>query len=159
VRIDLEGRPLNIYATHLHWTDEGEPIRTRQVADLMQYIAETSGKMPSVVAGDFNSTAGAPELAALRERFEDTYGNRHPHADTVSSSTLNLEHFAPKRIDHVFFEREVFVPLNATILFKRPDAQGVWASDHFGLFAELRLGAMEAADTGPDPAARHASPD
>lgn len=137
VRIDLDGRPLNVYATHLHWTDQGGAIRSQQVADLMRYIDQTSENIPSLVAGDFNSTADSPELAALRERFVDIYGDLHPDADTASSSTLNPKYFAPKRIDHVFFERNAFAPVSATILFDRPDAQGVWASDHFGLSAEL----------------------
>lgn len=144
VRIDLDGRPLNVYATHLHWTDQGGAIRSHQVADLMGYIDETSENIPSLVAGDFNSTADSSELTALRERFVDIYGNRHPDADTVSSSTLNLKYFAPKRIDHVFFQRDAFAPVSATILFDHPDAQGIWASDHFGLFAELRLASISA---------------
>lgn len=144
LRIDLHGRPLNIYASHLHWTDEGGAIRSRQVDDLMQYIDETSENIPSLVAGDFNATADSPELAGLRERFVDIYGIRHPEADTVSSSTLNLKYFAPKRIDHVFFQRDAFGPLSATILFDRPDAQGIWASDHFGLLAELQLDSIPA---------------
>lgn len=144
LRIDLDGQPLNLYATHLHWTDQGDAIRTRQIADLMQYIAATSDGVPSLVAGDFNSTADSPELTALREGFVDAYGNRHPQADAVSSSTLNLKYFAPKRIDHVFFQRDAFVPVGATILFNQADAQGVWPSDHFGMLVELRLAAFEA---------------
>lgn len=143
LRMDLQGQPLNLYATHLHWTDQGGAIRARQIADLVRYIASTSENIPSVVAGDFNSTADSPELAALREVFVDIYGDRHPHADVASSSTLNLKYFAPKRIDHVFFQRDAFTPVGATILFNQPDAQGIWASDHFGLLAELRLTAFE----------------
>lgn len=156
VRIDLDGRLLNVYATHLHWTDQGGAIRSRQVADLMQYIDQTSENIPSLVAGDFNSTADSPELAAPRERFVDIYGDLHSDADTVSSSTLNLKYFAPKRIDHIFFQRDAFAPVSATILFDRPDAQGVWASDHFGLLAELHLGSI--ANPGPDRPAREADP-
>ena len=144
VRIDVDGRPVNVYATHLHWTDQGGAIRAQQIADLMQYIAATSEGIPSLVAGDFNATADSPELAALRERFVDTYGNQHPQADVTSRSTLNLKYFAPKRIDHVFFQRDAFIPVGATILFNQPDAQGIWASDHFGLLVELRLTVLEA---------------
>lgn len=139
VRIDLQGSPLNVYVTHLHWTDAGAAIRARQVADLMAYMDATSGGIRSLVAGDFNAVADAPELASLRRDFVDTYGSLHPVADTVSSSTLNLKYFAPRRIDHVFFQRNLFQPLVSEIVFDRPDAAGTWASDHFGLYAELRL--------------------
>ena len=143
LRIDADGRWVNVYATHLHWTDQGGAIRAQQIAELVQYIAATSENVPSLVAGDFNSTADSPELAALREGFVDAYGTVHPQADVTSRSTLNLKYFAPRRIDHVFFQRDAFATVGATILFDQPDAQGVWASDHFGMLVELRLAVFE----------------
>ncbi|NDK40169.1 endonuclease/exonuclease/phosphatase family protein [Pseudoxanthomonas gei] len=139
VRIELDGHPLNVYVTHLHWTDAGTGIRAAQVADLVRYIGTTSAGLPSLVAGDFNAAADAPELALLRQDFADTYGSLHPQADAIASSTLNLKYFAPRRIDHVFHQCNAFAPVASEILFTRPDAAGVWASDHFGLYAHLRL--------------------
>ena len=139
LRIDLQGRALNVYVTHLHWTDQGGAIRTQQVADLVRYIAMTSGGITSIVAGDFNSTADSTELAALRESFIDIYGSQHPDADPVSSSTLNLKYFAPKRIDHIFYQRGEFTPVSSQIIFDHVDAEGTWASDHYGVLAVLRL--------------------
>ena len=139
LRIDLEGRALNVYVTHLHWTDQGGAIRTQQVADLVRYIAATSEGIPSIVAGDFNSTADSPELTALREDFIDVYGSQHPDADPVSSSTLNLKYFAPKRIDHIFYQRGEFSPVSSQIIFNQADADGTWASDHYGMLAILRF--------------------
>lgn len=148
LRIDLDGRALNVYATHLHWTDEGAAIRVQQVADLMQYIAATSKGFPSVVAGDFNATADSSELAVVRTDFVDAYGSQHPDADIVSSSTLNLKYFAPKRIDHIFFKRDAIQPVSSQIILNRADAHGVWASDHYGMLAILRLDSAN----GPAPA-------
>ena len=153
VRIDLEGRLLNIYVTHLHWTDEGGPIRAQQVAGLKDFIEATSEGLPSVVAGDFNASADAPELAGLREGFIDSYGMLHPRADALSSSTLNLKYFAPKRIDHVFFQREAFDPVASEIIFNHADAEGIWASDHYGMSATVRLRPVEA-----KPGAKHYRP-
>ena len=139
LRIDLNGHAVDVYVTHLHWTDQGGPIRARQLADLIQFIDATSREFPVVVAGDFNATADAPELAALRSGFVDAYGLQHPQADRVSSSTLNLHYFAPKRIDHVFFQRKDFTPLASEIILNHADAQGVWASDHYGMHVSLQL--------------------
>lgn len=139
LRIDLQGHALNIYVTHLHWTDQGGAIRTQQVADLVRYIAATSEGIPNIVAGDFNSTADSTELAALRESFIDIHGSQHPDADPVSSSTLNLKYFAPKRIDHIFYQRGEFTPVSSQIIFDHADAEGTWASDHYGELAVLRL--------------------
>ena len=77
-------------------------------------------------------------MTALREGFIDTYGSQHPDADPVSSSTLNLEYYAPKRIDHVFFQRGEFTPVSSQILFNRAGADGIWASDHYGVQVILR---------------------
>ena len=143
LRIDLEGRALNVYVTHLHWTDQGGPIRAQQVADLLQYIATTTEGIASIVAGDFNATADAPELTSLRGGFIDTYGSQHPDADPVSSSTLNLKYFAPKRIDHVFYQRGEFTPVSSRIIFNQADADGIWASDHYGMLALLRFQSVD----------------
>ncbi len=139
LRIDLDGRALNVYVTHLHWTEQGGAMRTQQVADLVPYIAATSEGIPSLVAGDFNSLADSPELAALREDFIDAYGSQHSDADPVSSSTLNLKYFAPKRIDHIFYQRGGFTPVSSQIIFNQADADGTWASDHHGVLATLRF--------------------
>ena len=140
VRIRLQGRPINVYVTHLHHTHEGGAMRAQQVDDLMAFVHSSSEGMPSVVAGDFNSAADSAELAKLREVFVDSYGALHPDATTEASSTLNPAYFPiPARIDHVFHQRGRFQPLSADLLFSQPDAQGRWASDHRGLSVALRL--------------------
>lgn len=139
LRVELHGKPINLYATHLHHTEEGDAIRKQQVGDLMAFIAATARGYPSVVTGDFNSAADSPELGALRENFVDTYGSLHPGADATTSSTLNLHYFKPARIDHVFYQRSTFKPKSARIILNHADAQGIWPSDHYGLQAELQL--------------------
>lgn len=135
LRIDVRGRLLNLYATHLHHTGEGTAMRERQIADLVAFIARTSGEFPSIVGGDFNTTADAPELQAIRTRFGDSYGVMHPDSGP-ETTTLNRAWFdTPRRIDHVFFEHDRFRPLRSEILFTQPDAEGTWASDHHGVLS------------------------
>ena len=149
LRVELQGKPINLYATHLHHTGEGGAIRKQQVDDLMAFIAATTRGFPSVVAGDFNSAAGSQELGALRENFVDTYGSLHAGADATTSSTLNLHYFKPARIDHVFYQRSTFKPKSARIILNHADAQGIWPSDHYGLQAELQLIEGNARGTNP----------
>ena len=139
LRVELQGKPINIYATHLHHTEQGGAIRKQQIDDLMAFIDKTAGGFPSVVTGDFNSAADSPELAHLRENFVDTYGSLHPDADANTSSTLNLHYFKPARIDHVFHQRDVFTPATAEIMLNHADPDGTWPSDHYALKAVLRL--------------------
>lgn len=141
LRIAVGDRVLNVYTTHLHWTDGGGAIRQRQVADLMRFIAATADGAPSLVAGDFNAIAAAPELKALTGGFADAYGSLHPDeaADPKSNSTLNLSYYPPKRIDHVFLQRGVLVPESAAVVLDRPDNEGHWPSDHYGVEVRFRL--------------------
>jgi endonuclease/exonuclease/phosphatase family metal-dependent hydrolase len=139
-RIDIDGRPLNIYVTHLHYKLEGGAIRTRQIADLLAFIERTGDQGPSIVGGDFNTGDGTPELAALSPRFSSAYRAAHPdqEVDAPAHTTLNphMGH-PPQRIDHVFFQRDAFQVSEARILFGQPAAGGAWASDHFGLWVRL----------------------
>ncbi len=145
LRIDVDGVPVNIYATHLHHTGEGAAIRTRQLTDVTAFIARTAGDAPSLVGGDFNTVADAPELAPLREGFTDSFGTLHPDAGP-ETTTLNRAWFdAPKRIDHIFFETGRFEPVRSEILFTEPDAEGTWASDHHGVLSVFRI--IETNDT------------
>ena len=139
LRVELQGKPINIYATHLHHAEQGGAIRKQQIDDLMAFIDKTACGFPSVVTGDFNSAADSPELAHLRENFVDTYGSLHPDADANTSSTLNLHYFKPARIDHVFHQRDVFTPATAEIMLNHADPDGTWPSDHYALKVVLRL--------------------
>ncbi|RYZ73335.1 MAG: endonuclease/exonuclease/phosphatase family protein [Lysobacteraceae bacterium] len=143
LRIDLQGHPVNVYVTHLHWTEDGGAIRKVQVDDLAEYLDATSGKVPSLVAGDFNAAADAPELGPLRRHFGDAWSSLRPDLDGIEGSTLNPAYHPPRRIDHVFFQGEAFRPLSATLLFEHPDERGIWASDHRGVLVSLGFAAAD----------------
>ena len=143
VRIQLRGQPVNIYVTHLHHTAEGAALRAQQVDGLMAFIDSSSEGIPSVVAGDFNTAADAPELHRLRAGFVDSFSVLYP--DATPLSTLNPAYFSvPASIDHVFHQRGRFQPGAAELLFTQPDVRGVWASDHRGLSVTLRMHALGA---------------
>lgn len=141
VRTEFNGRPLNVYVTHLHYKPEGGAIRARQIADVLAFIDRTGEQAPAIIGGDFNTGDGTPELAALSPRFSSAYRAAHPEqdVDAPAHTTLNPHMGHPaQRIDHVFFQTDAFRVDEARILFDRADADGTWASDHFGLFVRLR---------------------
>ncbi len=136
-RLDVRGRAVDAYVTHLHHTDEGAAIRAAQVRSLLRFVARTRGRGALVLGGDFNAAPGAPELAPLFARFADVYGALHPGA---AVTTLNpaMGH-APRRIDHVLTDpRGPLRPAAARVFLAAPDPAGTWASDHFGLWVLLR---------------------
>ncbi len=148
LRIDIDGQPVNVYVTHLNERADGQGrrIRTRQVADLLRFVAETADQEPVVIAGDFNSTADADDLQALRSGYGDGYGSVHRDS---RDGTLNMEIYRkPARIDHVFFQQRRLLAREARIIFTQPDARGRWASDHYGVWTRLQF----ASDEGSPPA-------
>lgn len=154
LRIAIGEHAVNIYTTHLHWTDGGGAIRRQQVEGLLAFIARTSDGAPSLLAGDFNAVASAPELGAIAAAgFDDAYGALHKDEDRdpQANSTLNLAYFAPKRIDHVFLQHGAFAPEAARIILNQADAEGVWPSDHYGVHARLRLLPSRTVERGSPP--------
>lgn len=139
VRIDIDGHPLNVYATHLHHEDNpaGASKRAEQLADLLAFIERSAGDAPSLVAGDFNVAAGRPELSTLGAAgYDEAFTRLHPGDPRP---TLN-PHFFPqdaRRIDHVYLQRARLVPIDARIVLDHEGAAGVWPSDHFGLYVRF----------------------
>jgi endonuclease/exonuclease/phosphatase family metal-dependent hydrolase len=139
-RVEVGERPLDVYCTHLHHTQEGGEIRATQLRDLLGFVRDT--RMPGapvLLAGDFNAAPDAPELRPLAETFADAYAATHPEQVGVLVTTLNpaLGH-TPRRIDYLFHDRvSGLTPVDARILFTEPTADGTWASDHFGVLARF----------------------
>lgn len=140
LRLAVGGIEIDVYDTHLHHTAEGGEIRREQLEDLLGFIRSTRGGRPVLLGGDFNAPVEAPEMRLLDETFVSAYDAVHTDAEARARTTLNPEMgHTPRRIDHVFFERGAFEPLEAEIILDEPDAAGTWASDHFGVLARLRL--------------------
>lgn len=147
-RIDVEGRAIDVYATHLHHTAEGAAIRRRQLQDVLAHIDAAGDDTPRILLGDFNDTIPSTTLQPLLARYIDSYGSRKPDADTQpANTTLNPAFFDQgRRIDHILAERGRFEVLDADIVLDRAGADGTWPSDHFCLHARLRP--LPAADAG-----------
>ena len=142
LRIDVDGQPVSVYATHLNErADEGgSRIRAEQVADLLAFIAATADAAPVVIAGDFNALVDAGDLSALRNQYGDSFGSVHVNKELAQVSTLNRHYFdAPLRIDHIFFQQDRLLAREARLLFDQPYAEGRWASDHYGVWTRLQF--------------------
>lgn len=68
--IDLAGRPVRVFNTHLDY--RGDPrVRRMQVAAMTRIIG--SNDVPTVLTGDLNAEPHAPELQPLLERMHDSW--------------------------------------------------------------------------------------
>jgi endonuclease/exonuclease/phosphatase family metal-dependent hydrolase len=155
--VDAPFGPVGFTVTHLNWRLHHGVVREQQVQAVCELALRRAprGGFPPVMAGDFNAE---PESAEIRyvtghqsldgesvcfldcwARAGDpghsgvTWANRNPHARG------ELE--PDRRIDYVF----VGLPkrgglgqiLGCRVVCDEEDG-GVWPSDHFGVFAELR---------------------
>jgi len=139
MRVDVRGRPVDVFDTHLHHTPEGAAIRAEQIRDLLAYVKSRRGTGAVVLAGDFNAPPKAPEMESVMKAFVDVFAATHRATETDTVTTLNPAKGLPsRRIDYVFVARKPSItPLSSEIVFDVPAADGTWPSDHFGVVARL----------------------
>ncbi len=156
VTVDAPFGPVGFTCTHLNWRFHHGHIRERQVVALCDRVRarRPKGGFPPILVGDFNAEPDATEiryvtgLHALAGRsvyFADawrvagdggpglTWSNRNDHA---------REWLEPdRRIDYVFAgppQRDGLGHVTHCRVVCDEPHDGVWPSDHFGVYAELR---------------------
>jgi len=156
VSIEAPFGPLALTCTHLHWRFHHGDTRLRQVVEIARQALRLrpKGGFPPVLIGDFNAEPDADEIRFLTGLhaaegrsvwFQDawrvaggggpgiTWSNRNPWARAA------LE--PDRRIDYVFAgypTREGLGLVEACRVVCDDCVDGVWPSDHFGVYAELR---------------------
>jgi len=159
-RLVLHARTFDydVYSTHLVWRyDEGN-IREIEVVELDDFIratADPEGPLPPVLCGDFNAEPDSTEMRfltgshAINGRstyYQDAWRVAGGRGDGFTWDNRNInaavEHEPDRRIDYIFTGwrkdgtsgagRVAF----ACVVCDRA-LTGAFASDHFGLFAEV----------------------
>lgn len=112
----------------------GERDATAQEEFFAAFRAQFGAKSRAVVAGDLNSTEFNSAQAPLREVLTDAFAKSGYGAGfTYPTSVRRLGLFGPLvRIDHIFSSADL-VPVQSVVF------GGTVGSDHFALFAALRL--------------------
>jgi len=153
--IDAPFGRLAFSCTHLHWRLHHGEVRRRQVAEIARQIIarRPKGGFPPVLVGDMNAEPDSDEIRFLTGGhaldgksvyFHDafrvagegagvTWSNRNPYA------RLALE--PNRRIDYVFSgypTHEGLGHVERCRVVCDEELEGVWPSDHFGVYAELR---------------------
>ncbi len=147
--------PISFTCTHLHWKFRHGEVRERQVQAIAELVLRRRprGGFPSLLVGDFNAEpesaeirflAGLQSLGGRSVAFLDawrtlgsgsgiTWSNQNPYA------RAGLE--PDRRIDYVFTgfpQRSGIGQLLHCRVVCNDEKDGVWPSDHFGVYAELR---------------------
>jgi endonuclease/exonuclease/phosphatase family metal-dependent hydrolase len=148
--LKVREKKLFVVNTHLSWKLEDTESRKKQVAEILKLVHEKAPTEPVILMGDLNATPHSPEIQVLtiEGRFHDlyhrshaaqsgfTWDNRNPYAGSSS-------HRMPdRRIDYILargiHEGKEHPVASCDVVFTKPTREGIWASDHFGLFAELK---------------------
>ncbi|QIK82947.1 endonuclease/exonuclease/phosphatase family protein [Sanguibacter sp. HDW7] len=124
--------PLVVTSAHLQHRDENTPTRLAQLDVLM--AADIASQPAALIAGDFNSEPGWPEIDHVTSRgfvsAQDAVGD---------PSALTFPAWAPDvRIDWIFGRGMTFTGVHVM-----PDD----GSDHRGIVADIELAPVEAAAT------------
>ena len=164
-RLALHARcgDVDVYSTHLNWRFEDGVVREAQVRELARFVASTASDdapLPPIIGGDFNAEPDSAEirfltgLASMEGEsvyFQDgwrvagggggqaadpgwTWDNRNPFA------AVALE--PDRRIDYVFvgWRRDSGAGrVEACRVVCNRALGGTYASDHYGLLAELSV--------------------
>lgn len=160
ITVDAPFGPVAFTSTHLNWKLHDGHSREQQVTALTDFVLQRRprGGFPPVVVGDFNAVpdsseirfmTGLQSLAGRSAAFFDawdiaggggpgyTWSNRNEYA------AIALE--PERRIDYIFAGYPVRMSsghgvgrIEACRVVCDDAVDGVWPSDHFGVYAELR---------------------
>jgi endonuclease/exonuclease/phosphatase family metal-dependent hydrolase len=124
------------------WRPEHEWARESQARELTDLAARYA--MPTIVAGDFNAAPTSPTMRHLTQYYADAW----PQVSDDPGHTWTVDNpVAAKEIvrllnDPTHRRRIDYILTNAAItavgLVGRRPIDGVWLSDHYGVFADLK---------------------
>jgi endonuclease/exonuclease/phosphatase family metal-dependent hydrolase len=140
------------------WEFGGEVEREQQALRAARAVEEHVGSAHAVVLGDFDATPeaasmqfwrGLRSLDGVSVCYQDAWETVHPHDPGHTFSSENplvrageVATALPRRIDHVLVRAGAHGPTLQAVACDRVldgPVDGVWASDHFGVVADLAL--------------------
>jgi endonuclease/exonuclease/phosphatase family metal-dependent hydrolase len=145
---------LPMVSVHLSWEMWHSPRREQQVVGLDAFVRANPGELPPILAGDFNATPDSACIQFLTGKcgldgkgtyYRDAWARRHPHADGYTWSDRNpyavrwVER--NRRLDYIFIGQMHpsgwGAVLDCRLVLDLPGPDGEYASDHFGVYAEI----------------------
>jgi endonuclease/exonuclease/phosphatase family metal-dependent hydrolase len=157
-RVSFEGVSVWVHTTHLNYRLAHGQQREDQVQAIDSIVAARAGDQPSVLMGDFNARPESDEirwlcglctLSGRRTHFQDAWDRLHPGERGWTWSSANpytkpLAFLEPdRRIDYIFvtpMRRDGRATIRSCrIVLDQPAPDGAYASDHFGLLAEIQI--------------------
>jgi len=153
----VPGGRLCFTSTHLNWKLHHGRIRERQVVALCDHVLRIASRegFPAVIVGDFNAEPDSSEIRFMQGlhtigghsvHFRDAWrvaGGKGRAATWSNDNDYARASFEPdRRIDYVFSGYPMIGGSGFTescLVVCDEVENGVWPSDHFGVYAELRV--------------------
>jgi endonuclease/exonuclease/phosphatase family metal-dependent hydrolase len=160
-RLDTPAGPLRCYTTHLNYRLTHGIEREQQVLAVDDFVAAHRGEaLPQIVMGDFNATPEHDEIRYLRglhtldgrrSFYQDAWARRHPLETEAGFTWARRNPYTERlrwlerdrRIDYIFVtpigRDGRGVVHDCRLVLDRPDGEGCYASDHFGVMADIQV--------------------
>jgi endonuclease/exonuclease/phosphatase family metal-dependent hydrolase len=157
-KIRLGTLDLWAHTTHLNYRLTHGKEREDQVAAIAQSISARATDSPQFLMGDFNARPESDEIRFLRglhtlgDRrvyWQDAWDRLHPGEPgftwaSANPYTAKLAFLEPdRRLDYIFVTPMRKDGRGAVLacrqIFDSPNEKGVYASDHFGLLADVQI--------------------
>jgi endonuclease/exonuclease/phosphatase family metal-dependent hydrolase len=142
--IDAPRGRLQVFSAHT----SGLECQVQRAAEIAR---SWRGPMPSILMGDFNGLESAGWIAALTNGggFVDAFRAARPReaGATTWQRIDGLESTARRRVDYIFLlpgTETAGEILDSRVVLdrpgQRPDGTPLWASDHYGVLADVAIG-------------------
>ncbi|GGN41991.1 poly(A) polymerase [Streptomyces fuscichromogenes] len=159
--VEADGRPVVVAATHLS-SDHSENGADRRSAELTRVAEGLAGvDAELLLLGDFNDGGGTPQVTlGLRDAWSEVHGadDSTPTFDPGGNPLAAISSLTGRasRLDRVLLRGAGLRVRSAELRGDVPSAEGTYVSDHYGVLAELAVGApdaeaLESLAEGPTP--------
>lgn len=142
-RMEIEGRLLDVYVTHLIAAKVEDSARQHQAKQLLEWMRARDDADYSVVCGDFNAAPDQPSIRLMAAPYRATQSQptaftplREPGGKPTHPEWERFD----RCIDYIWVSPAMKV--HATGLCFNEPAKGksdLWPSDHVGVWADLEL--------------------
>jgi endonuclease/exonuclease/phosphatase family metal-dependent hydrolase len=142
-RILIDGRPLDVYVTHLYMSRGDDALRLFQVQQLLAWIDTRNDVSDYVICGDFNAILDMPSAALMASRFRPTQTAPTAFTPLAGRDGVVSHPYWPRMdrcIDYIWTAGAIETLASGVCLDQpAPDDPTLWPSDHAGVWADLEF--------------------
>ena len=142
-RLEIDGRSLDVYVTHLIAAKVADSARRHQAALLLDWMRTRADADGAVVCGDFNAAPDQPSIRTMAAALRATQSQptaftplREPDGGPTHPEWPRFD----RCIDYIWVSASIKVHATG-LCFNEPaaDDPDLWPSDHIGVWADLEL--------------------